>query len=147
MVEQVIFPSEKVKDMRSQYITEFNKGLIQLLSELEKYYPNSGEVIILNNRLRLLKNEVGRETLIEICGRAIYKYKEQIEKRDEEFFANFNNIKSISDLRENEGNYKLVSNVFRMALSCYNSITQKQKDEMFNKLKIMLNSYINYNMK
>ena len=42
---------------KSKCITNFNKNIVLLMKELEKNYPDNGEVITLKNRMILLKNE------------------------------------------------------------------------------------------
>ena len=129
---------------KSECIRLFNTNIIRLMKELENYYPTSGEIITLNNRIKILKNELGREKLIEICGPKIYTYKDKILKRDMDFFQDFNNIKKESNINEKEKNYELVSKIFMMASGIYPKLDEQKQDELYNKLLIMLQSYMAY---
>jgi|SRR3972149_1297846 len=128
----------------AEQITKFNTNLIKLLKELEKYYPDSGEIITLNNRIKILKNELGREMLIEKCGPEIYVYKEKIYAREMDFFRNFNNIKKMSNIDDSKKNYNLVITIFRMASEIYPKLPKANQDEMYDRLLILLDSYIKY---
>jgi len=129
---------------KSKCITNFNKNIVLLMKELEKNYPDNGEVITLKNRMILLKNELGREKLIELCGKAIYNYKDKIINREEKFFEDFDNIKKTSKINEEGEDYKFVLNIFTMAINCYTNLKEAKKDELYNMLKILLISYIEY---
>ena len=130
---------------KERCILEFNKTLNILITELEKKYPSSGEVITINNRIKIIKDTLGRDFLIKERGEKIYKYKDKILKRDEEFFEKYENIYNKSQIKEKvkkDENYDLIYNVFLMSLNTYKKGDKKYKDQIYNWILILLSSFI-----
>ncbi len=129
--------------MADANITTFNKNLTALLTFLEKAHPDNGHVFNLKNKIRLVKGE-SREFLAENAGPFLIAYAEKINKRDEEFFMNMDNIKELQTIDKNSDEAQLIIPLFNLIKITYSGANQAVKDDLYNKVLEMLQSYIKY---
>ncbi len=99
-----------------------------------------GMFITLQNRVNLITS-VGPEHLIEKIGPALYKYKDPIKKRDENFFMTLE-IKPPPTL--NDESAKMLVTFGESIRRMYASAEKTEKTEVYTKIKSLLRIYVSY---
>jgi hypothetical protein len=88
-----------------------------------------------------LVTSVGPEHLIEKIGPALYKYKEQIKTRDENFFMN---LKIIPPDTFNENSAQMLITFGESIRRMYAGAATAEKDSVYRTIKQLLRLYVNY---
>ncbi len=99
-----------------------------------------GMFITLQNRVNLVTS-VGPEHLIEKIGPALYKYKEQIKKRDENFFMT---LEIIPPENFNENSAQMLITFGESIRGMYAGAQPAEKDSVYKTIKQLLRLYVNY---
>ncbi len=148
--DEFVEQNDKIKDMtKLEVVALLNKSVILLISKLRKKYPNNGDVNVLENRVKLVKNE-DREILIRNIGPLLFKYREFILTDDksvaEKFFQNASNIDELSKLtaQKDDEMAQTVLNLFELIRSFYFSSDDRAQTSLHNTAINMLKCYIRY---
>jgi len=99
-----------------------------------------GMFMTLQNRVNIVIG-VGPEHLIEKLGPALYKFKDPIKNRDENFFMNMEIIPPPSLSKDSAEMLRNFSDSIR---KMYREAAQVERDSVYKTIKTLLRLYVNY---
>ena len=125
-------------------VSNYNKKLFKLLKEVEENFPENGELYFLRNRMITFKREQ-REGLIELSGRFLYIYKDELYAQAKDsngtFFKDISNIKEIDS---SHSEYKTINSLFSLISSYYYDVNEQERTKLCKDVLLMFDDFLEY---
>jgi hypothetical protein len=123
-----------------EYVSGFNKAIMEIINNLCKKFPNDIDLSISKNRLSIVRREQP-DFLITMCGPYLIKYKDSFDENDINNFLT-NKIKKEDKEAINQSND--VNGIFNKIRTLLPAINVDEKSFILGKIKEMLKIYLEY---
>ena len=130
-----------ISSTAQQHCNEFNKIIRDLIAELSHEVANDNEMLTLVEKLERIVNTASRadETfLIRNAGIELYKRREQIKIRNEEYFTEQLNVNEFTT------KYDDATRMFDLIKGLYQKSDTVHRDVIYNKVCTLLRTYCKY---